>query len=169
MNRNGKLFWKPEVTSGKMSIRSSKSSRRLHSRQCYLLYAQWAKLLRVVSRTKPVPSQLLLSYLGHSQLVLVQGLGMGTAVIPWGCFPLVSGTTSLLFSPCRRAVLSASPGALHGPLGKRSWLLSAITSLLPWSFCCQKQQDTLIWPCWCSLSMQLIGKTITRFQRLNLS
>lgn len=52
--------------------------------------------------------------------------------------------------------------------GNGPWLLSARTLLLPWAFCCQRQQDTLMWPCQCSLCMQLACKGTTRVQIVNL-
>jgi len=59
VNKNGKVLGKPKVTSGKTSIRNSKSFRSMHSWVCYLPYTQQAKLLRVVSKTKSVTSWLL--------------------------------------------------------------------------------------------------------------
>lgn len=50
---------------------------------------------------------------------------MGIVVSHGNCFPLVSGTASFLFIPCRGTALSAVPGALQGPSGNGSWLLSA--------------------------------------------
>lgn len=170
MNKNGKILQEPEVSSGGMSIRNSKSFTSVLSGVCYRLYIQRAKLLGVVSKPKPAASWPVFSQLateGHACSSL-QGWEQGQLLFGRDSFPLLSAASSLPRSPCGGAVLAASPGALHGPAGDGPRLLSARTLLLPRAFGCQKQQGTLPWPCWCSLSVQLAGKAVTRVQVVNL-
>lgn len=122
----------------------------------------WAKL------NPPPPGQYLVSQPQRVTLAPPARLRVGTVVIWMG---LLSSGLRSIFSP-GEPPQGCSPGCRPRGSARASW--KQATALLckkpspALGFLLQRQQDTLMWPRQCSLSMQLAGKAITRVQIVNL-